>query len=1475
MKIRFTTTILLSFLFSCFVFKAQAQISDVTQGCLPLQVSFTGPGGQGDYFWDFKDGTFATMQNVSKTFVAAGAYDVDLRQGENGPLVGTITIEVFEKPVITITADPMGGCAPLDVAFQSNIEANPAISVTNYEWSFGDGGSSNAATPNHNYQMTGSYDVGLEIQTNLRGCDDTEQFLDFVTVTGIPSISFTTTPNPPISCTAPLTVSFNNTTTTSGLTYEWDFGNGQTSNATNPPSVTYTEVGSYTVTLTATDNVGCSRSITRNVNLGNPFADFTLPDTICINEQVTIQNNSTVGAYTWDFGADANPPNSNAVNPNVTYTSPGVKNITLTVTAAGGCTGDTTIAVVVLEEASTDFELLKSPVCNDPFQLSLVPAFMDANATYEWSVTRFVEGIGEVFIFNSNEMSPQFEYINEDTTIFSKNGIIDIRVRYMVTTAAGCTVNGLLNDTLYEPNALFMPDVVDGCAPVAVVFSDSSSSVDPIVSYTYIYGDGQQATFTNDNDHSYTYTDPGEYDVVLIIENDQGCLDTSYAVRIEVGAPITPDFTVTQSTVCPGDTVQFTDLSNNPNIDGWHFSAEEGRSSHCYQEDELFYNFDNSSGPQDITLQVEYNGCFSEVTKTDFITVNGPLAKLDYEVDCETPFNIAFRDSSLDATSITWDFGDSTSSTMSNLSHLYENTGNYKVFLTAENDMSGCPASVDSAIIYVKDIQAAFEIDSFICIGTDISLDGSMAQDVDNRCWKGYDWQFTWDRPITTMDTVVNKTFDTPGDHTVFLVTTDINGCRDTASQDVWVFSTQVDFAISDDVICIPSQELTFTDMSMSDTTLVSWEWDFGDMGMATDTVATHTYTQSPFPPGPLNGPLVTTVQVTLTTEDIVGCPGMTTKAVTIYEPTSNIITDPSPANICVGSEVAFNASDFIINNETRPITYDWNFGNGTTSTMQMDTAQYDQSGNFVVSLDIVETATGCQNLRPITDTVRVQDFPIADFTTNVDDVDPICFPTLVNFMDNSISSSPVSQMWDFGDGSSSNEDNPAITYGKGTFTATYIASTSFGCRDTTMRDFTLVGPEGTFVVDQNVICLGDVVNFTVVDTVDISGFRWEFGDGTDLEGGEMVSHQYDSAGIFIAQLILTGVSGICETPVQEFITVQDLDASFEVMDACFGPIQVVSTSSGPIQNYFYDFGNGQTSTDEDPIVNFTAPGTQTVALTITSSIGCEDSVTRSVEIFPTPQPLVADNGGCQDTDITLSVNNANAGSTYIWSPEEEIDNNGAPTVVVNLSETTTFTIVETDVNECEGSTTASVEIVPAIPPVDDVAQGVCEGDVLSIALPVNPFYTYVWTAIDGGDTDGLSCTDCPNPVVTINGSAAYQVVIADVGGTCPEVVATFTYSVPANNTIGMPNAFSPDGDDLNDTFNFVIDNENSNVVVNIFQIFDRYGKLVYDNNNPATGWDGRFNGKLSNSDVYIYNVELSVDECITLPFQGDVTLIR
>ena len=90
-----------------------AQTADITQGCAPLQVSFTPPAGSSGFFWDFKDGGSSNLSAPTNIFTTPGTYQVDFKNTPGGPIVGSTTITVFPKPVIGITADPAAGCRPL------------------------------------------------------------------------------------------------------------------------------------------------------------------------------------------------------------------------------------------------------------------------------------------------------------------------------------------------------------------------------------------------------------------------------------------------------------------------------------------------------------------------------------------------------------------------------------------------------------------------------------------------------------------------------------------------------------------------------------------------------------------------------------------------------------------------------------------------------------------------------------------------------------------------------------------------------------------------------------------------------------------------------------------------------------------------------------------------------------------------------------------------------------------------------------------------------------------------------------------------------------------------------------------------------------------------------------------------------------------------------------------------------------------
>ena len=700
------------------------QTASIDRGCAPLLVDFTAPSGSSTFFWDFKDGATSDLQNPSHNFVTPGDYVVEFRETSGGPVIGTVTINVYDIPSLEdLVVDPAVGCAPADVSFEALIDKDDDIQITQYTWVFGDGGNdiTSTNTTNHTYNFVGSYTVSLGLTTDQPGCDVTIPIPNAVTLTEAPAIDFTAdTIN---ACEPPLTVNFtNNTPDDPDYLYSWDFGNGTNSNLRDPDAVTYTENGRFQVTLTVIDIDGCSVTSTQQINVGPPIISLSYPDTVCTFSPFTIENSSENGIAVWDFGPNGTGTQIGGTNDySVTFNQIGVQTVTLSLTSPDGlCTNDTTFTIFA-DQADATFTSDPSFSCNRTLT-SLYTPTSSAGATYEWT---FQGGD------TSTQFSPTYTYENGDTTIYGINGEILFETRLRVTNASGCVATFRLTDTIHQPNALFTIDTIQGCFPLTVTFSDSSASLSPLTTWLWDFGDGNTETRNDNNTVTHTYTAAGEYDARLIVTNERGCMDTSYVIQILVGDAINPDFAVDQTDVCPGDTVRFTDITNNPNIDAWHFETDRGRSFHCFQEPSLAWAFEQETGSMDVSLTVEYNGCYSTITKDDLINVNGPIAQLDYEIDCANPFDVAFRDSSMDATSILWEFGDTTNrSTLSNPTFTFPDTGIYVVKLFAENASSGCPTSVDSATIYIRDVKADITLDTILCLGQEYDLDASLIRGV-------------------------------------------------------------------------------------------------------------------------------------------------------------------------------------------------------------------------------------------------------------------------------------------------------------------------------------------------------------------------------------------------------------------------------------------------------------------------------------------------------------------------------------------------------------------------------------------------------------------------------------------------------------------------------------------------------------------------------------------------------------------------
>ncbi|MCS7037798.1 MAG: PKD domain-containing protein [Saprospiraceae bacterium] len=1428
-----------------------AQTADVTKGCAPLTVRFTPPPGATSFFWDFKDGGASNIASPINIFTAPGTYAVEFRQTPGGPIVGTVAITVFPRPEVFVVAQPSSGCAPLSVKFRDSLVLSGDIQVLGRSWVFGDGAGGSGASPSHTYTAAGSFTVSVELTTNYPTCNITQVFPSLVRVGTKPNVNFTTVPSPPVACQPPLTVSFNNATSggSGTLTYQWTFGNGDTSNLVDPPAQTYNQLGNYTVTLTATDAVGCSASASRTVRVGPPLADFIVKDTVCLGAQVVFNNTSEIGVYEWTFGPGAKPATSQEANPRVVFETPGLRNVTLKVTGLGNCVATVTKPVYV-EDARALIAATPTYSCSDPTLFTFTSTSPSA-VSWQW---RFSNG--------STATGPTATYLwtTPDKTGYSSLGLWLDTVRLRIVTRAGCVADSFRVDSIWRPNARFMPNKQHGCAPLTVTFSDSSTSRENIVRWTWLFDDTSLPLVqTSKNPVSHTFTSPGEYKVRLVIQNSAGCIDTSYAVLIEVGEPIAGVFTADKTEVCRGDTVRFTNLTNDPRVDAWHFSSESDRLWHCFQNQNPTWVYKNEAGNLSVSLTTEYNGCFFTVTKDSFIRVKGPIAQIYYQTTCNDEMAFTFVNQSQDATSVRWYLGDGDSTTIDSVfTHVYAAPKDYTVVLRAENPSSGCPASYDTAVVCPRILKAVFEIPDTICGGQMQTLDATKSTGVNATCYKGYTWYFSFQRPVRTDEPTFDIMLGPSGLQTISLEVESVNGCRDTLEREIFIYNINPAITADKFRICIPSA-VSFKDLSTADTTIVKWEWNFGDGTTSKDRNPTHLFRTRP-QSGAFN--------VELRVEDAYGCVGYAQLPIEVYKPFSQVSALPSPPRLCVGDSLRLEATDFTA--EGSNLSWQWTFGNGQTASGQRVGTTYANAGQFTVKMVYTEVATGCKD--STFTTVQVQAPPDARFASNVDNQSIICYPQNMVFTNTTPSGLPLSITWDLGNGVQVAGNQATTVFSKGTFTVTMVAATPFGCRDTVQRTFKVVGPEGTFEMDKNLICVGDTILFRLKDTVSVSSWEWSFGDGNVAGKVNPIRHVYrfrPPTNSTVARLVLKGEDDACSITVELPVNFSPVRANFTVSPSpCAGaPVLFTNTSvQADLSNW--SFGDGGTSNLLNPTHVFNKEGNYTVRLIVTDlPLGCRDTFSQVITVGGIPGLQLFGDTICPgDTALIGIAAPALPNATFTWSPANLVlPPQNSSVVRVRPTQPTTFTVIIVSASGCRDTATVGVQMPSAYTGARNLDTLISKGE--SVLLPVNivPGYVFTWDSLNPGNP----------PLVRPDSTVTYYLTVRDALN-C--TVRRFTFRIQVvPERVYAPNAFTPDGDGNNDVFRLLADGDASLVKALILRVYSRWGELVYEGSGPINtiGWNGVHNGKPAPSDVYAWMAEVEFLTGKKVLLKGDLNLLR
>ncbi|MEM1323345.1 MAG: gliding motility-associated C-terminal domain-containing protein [Bacteroidota bacterium] len=420
-----------------------------------------------------------------------------------------------------------------------------------------------------------------------------------------------------------------------------------------------------------------------------------------------------------------------------------------------------------------------------------------------------------------------------------------------------------------------------------------------------------------------------------------------------------------------------------------------------------------------------------------------------------------------------------------------------------------------------------------------------------------------------------------------------------------------------------------------------------------------------------------------------------------------------------------------------------------------------------------------------------------------------------------------------------------------------------------------LLTPEVRISADQQIICYGEPVRFTA-EGLHLGvqpQYRWLVdGEDTGAEGtvfitatllpNQQVSCQAVSTEECVTNSIAT--SNAIEIDIS-LIQIEVLELESERCDAANGLIEIDIT--GGEQPYTLQWDNG----GQDNLLTDLRSGQYSVLVSDARGCSASLSVTVPHHAMPVIESIETTPANCQDFMGTASVVVADLDEPYdyTWTNAEGVMVGINPTV--DDLGSGQYTVLIEDSYGC--STSAEVTVgsseVPAITPMNVPHLALGQSMVLAPAIESNQPLSYHWFP-----AEGLSCTDCPNPVATPVNTTAYTLTITNENG-C-ESQTKLVVQVITPRDIYIPNAFSPNADGVNDYFTVFGGTDIQRI--KSLKIVDRWGSVLFsktnfDANVEREGWDGTINGKALNSGVYVFLLEVEFIDGKSQQYQGDISI--
>lgn len=590
-----------------------------------------------------------------------------------------------------------------------------------------------------------------------------------------------------------------------------------------------------------------------------------------------------------------------------------------------------------------------------------------------------------------------------------------------------------------------------------------------------------------------------------------------------------------------------------------------------------------------------------------------------------------------------------------------------------------------------------------------------------------------------------------------------------------------------------------------------------------------------------------------------------------------------APPKVCITKPVQFTYIDKKIGAQV--ITWQWDFGDGTTSKEQNPSHTYATIRTYNVKL-VLGSKVGCASL-VFEKSVEI----IRPLTNKFEIVSPLCTNTNISFINQTTSTDGITNwLWDFGDGVTSTDKNPFHVFTKsGSYKINFTATSQIGCTETIEKIIKIVDPAGIDFPDPG-SCINDFVPFTgLVKSGAVSNWLWDFGDGSVNvieQAKQNTQHKYLSTGSYNVTLKATSTEG-CVTTLTKTISISGSNpkVSFEVLDK----------------------GN----LCSNNLVNFKNTSTIVFGNIVRLDIIYENKTGGNSAIFtdnaPTFDKVYAHKYPVSSLDQNYQVifRAFSGQSCYTESPPTTVTIHGSPVVVFDnvapvclnaekflLSAAKEITGIKGNA-KLTGKGIMGLYFDPALAGVGDhlitytfTSDKGCEetinntikvldiptvdaGADLDILLAgekqINPKetgnnVTYKWTP-----ALGLSADDIINPIASPTEDTKYTLVVTSKDGCMvADEVSVIVHIDPM-----IPNVFSPNADGINDTWSIKY---LETFVKASIRIFNRAGLQVFYANQYTTPWDGKYNNSEVPVGVYYYIIEPNNGR---KRYTGSITLLR